>query len=116
MLISIPLSQKGEDPLISDKFAMSKWFALVDDDTIEFKKNEKEDGVAVVNWLNQLGVTHIITNKIGIKTFNKLKDLDITCLGIDLNTKFTDVIQKVKSNKLTVLNEDTSVIKKSCTH
>lgn len=116
MVASIPIQNKGEDPCISQVFAKSKWFAIVDDDTISFEKNTNKDGINVANWLYDLGVTHIVTNKIGQNTYNKLKEMDILCLGVDINLKFTEIVQKLKSNKLNKIDEKDSIISKSCEH
>ena len=115
-MIAIPVKDRGEEPIVSEKFAMSKWFVIIDGDIVTFEKNIYKSGEEVTIWLKDMGVKHIITNKIGSNTYEKLKTLNILCLYTDIKVKVTDIIAQVKESKLNRLDVQTSVFEKQCLH
>lgn len=115
-MIAIPINKIGEEPVVSDVFAKSKWFAIVDGDTVTFEKNTHKSGVAVSIWLKDLGVKRIVTHKIGSTTFDKLTKLNILCMYTDLKVKLTTIIEKASSSQLNRLNIQKSVFQKICNH
>lgn len=113
-MIAIPIIKTGEEPIVSDVFAKSKWFAIVDGDTVTFEKNIYKNGIEVSIWLKDLGVKKVIINKVGSNTFEKLTQLNILCIYTDLKIKLTTLIQKVKDSQLSRLKIQKSVFKKTC--
>lgn len=115
-MIAIPINKIGNEPMVSEIFAMSKWFAIVDGDSVTFEKNTYKSGIEVSIWLKDMGVKKVVANKIGSNTYQKLKTLNMLCLYTDIKIKLTDIIEKVKSSQLNRLNVQTSVFEKNCTH
>lgn len=115
-MIAIPVNQKGEEPVVSEIFAMSKWFVIIDKDIVTFEKNIYNNGAEVSTWLKDMGVDKIVTHKIGRNTFDKLNNLHISCLYTDIHVKVTDIIAKAKGKKLHELNIQDSVFDKECKH
>lgn len=115
-MIAIPISKTGEEPIVSDIFAKSKWFAIVDGDTVVFEKNNYKSGMEVSIWLKDLGVKKVVTNKIGSTTFKNLSNHNILCMYTDLKVKLTSIIEKAKDRQLSRLDVQKSVFEKTCNH
>lgn len=113
-MIAIPVKERGEEPIVSEVFAMSKWFLIIDEDIVTFEKNIYKSGVEVILWLQQMGIKQIVAHKMGSTTYEKLKALDILCLYTNMEVKVTDIMEQVKNSQLSRLNEQTSVFQKSC--
>lgn len=113
-MIAIPVKERGEEPLVSEIFAMSKWFAIVNGDTVTFEKNIYKSGIEVTTWLNDMGVKQVVANKIGSTTYEKLTNLNILCLYTDIKIKLTDIILKAQDNELRELNIQNCVFEKNC--
>lgn len=113
-MTAIPVNNKGEEPVVSDIFAMSKWFAIVDAETVSFEKNIYKNGSDVIEWLNSLGVNQIVTNKIGSSAFEMLNQFNITCFYSDLKVRLIDIIAQAKEEKLKILDTESCVFEKKC--
>lgn len=98
-MLAIPVKKLGEDPIISEYFGRSKWFALVDEGVISFEKNVETNGCKIVDWLYDLGVTKTFINFIGLNPYEKMNKMDIECISLDEKTAcLTQIIEKFETN------------------
>ncbi|MEA2050119.1 MAG: hypothetical protein U9O56_05260 [Campylobacterota bacterium] len=96
-MIAIPIKKLGENPVLSDTFGKSKFFAIVEGDLISFEANKNKDAVEVVDWLYDLGVSKTFIPKIGVKAYTHTKEMDMKCFHIDAKQKFIDIIENMKT-------------------
>lgn len=100
-MLAIPIKNLGENPVMSEYFGKSKWFAIIDGGIISFEKNRNRNGCKIVDWLYDLGVTQTFINLIGASPFEKLSKMDIECLCSDEKVKtLTEVLEKLEAKKL----------------
>ena len=100
-MLAIPIKSLGENPLTSEYFGKSKWFALIDEGIISFEKNTEKNGCKIVDWLYDLGVTHTFINHIGISPYEKLSKMEIECLSCEEKVKtLTEILEKAELNQL----------------
>lgn len=99
-MLAIPVKKLGEDPIVSEFFGRSKWFALVDEGTISFEKNTQTNGCKIVDWLYDMGVTKTFINFIGLNPYEKMNKMDIECISLDEKTNcLTQILEKFESNE-----------------
>jgi predicted Fe-Mo cluster-binding NifX family protein len=100
-MLAVPISKLGENPLFSDYFGKSKWFAILDEKQMTFEKNNCDDGCSIVDWLYDLGVTQTVVNHIGINPLAKLNEMDIECLYCKNGIKtLNELFNNLENNSL----------------
>ncbi|OQX56934.1 MAG: hypothetical protein B5M52_08340 [Helicobacteraceae bacterium 4484_230] len=60
MKIAIPVKMNRENPPLAPLFGKAKWFAIVEDGSIEIVQNMQKGGRAVIEWLSSMNVNIII--------------------------------------------------------
>lgn len=97
-MLAIPIKKLGENPVVSEYFGKSKWFALIDEGVISFEKNTQNNGCAIVDWLYDLGVTQTLVNLIGLSPYEKLNKMDIECLCFQNKVStLTEILDKFET-------------------
>ena len=100
-MVAIPIQKLGENPVLSNYFSKCKWFAIIDHGVISFEKNVYDNGCLIVDWLNKLGVSKTVLNKIGHHPLDKMLELDISCYyDDDKKDNLIQVLEKLVDKKL----------------
>ncbi len=100
MITAVPISLDGSNPMVSDIFARSERFAIIEDDLISFETNKRKNGKDVIKWLYDKGVVNIVTAKLGKNVYEQLDELDIECFCVNHKTTLAEVIAKIHSENL----------------
>jgi len=106
--IAIPVKTNRENPAVAPLFGKAKWFALVEDGKINIEKSGASGGVAVIEWLSQLGVDTIIIQEMGVSPYEATKahgGMRVVHSGFERIT-LDEVLTKFDNNELQVLDDD----------
>lgn len=76
-MIAIPIKIKKETCTLSTLFGKAKYFALINNNTVEIIKNEQTSGKAVADWLKSKNVNILITSHLKEKPFEALLNNNI---------------------------------------
>ena len=112
MKLAIPVKMNRENPPVAPLFGKAKWFAIVEDDTIDIVPNHQSGGRAVIEWLNDMNVDALLIQEMGVSPYNKIKEygsMAIYHAGFE-RILLDDVLEKFKNNELEIL-DDTNIDK-----
>jgi predicted Fe-Mo cluster-binding NifX family protein len=107
MKIAIPVKMKKDNSAIAPLFGKAKWFAIVEDGSINIEENHVEGGRAVIEWLNQIGVDTIIMQEMGqgpYSVIQKLGTIKIYHSGFD-RILLGDVLKQFEEKALPLLDD-----------
>ena len=87
-MIAISVTGKKTRDLMDIRFARCSHFVLINDKgtlTVDnpFSKNKEDVATEVINWLQQLGVTKIITGEVGPKAQRILQEKKMQIILMD---------------------------------
>ena len=105
-MIGIPVKSNCGNPDISDRFARSNYFAIIEEGKILYfvenicKKTPFCVGKVAVKLLMANGVTTIIAPHIGSTTTNIIKSYSLKVFDSGESTKLSEVLNNYKSNNL----------------
>ncbi len=105
-MLAVAIKTDKVNSAISPLFGKAKFFAFYDGQGVSIEKNEKQGGVAVVNWLAQRGVDTLIIKEMGSSPYTEVKKRGIKLLYAgDERIEVTDVVQKYEANELSALTD-----------
>jgi predicted Fe-Mo cluster-binding NifX family protein len=105
-MIAIPIKTNKENSAVSPLFGKAKYFAISEKNKTKIVKNTFQGGRAVVQWLQNLGVSKVIVSHMGHNPFAMLQDNNIKVyFAGDKKIEFKDVMLKYSDGDLILLNE-----------
>lgn len=106
-MIAIPIKIKKETCFLSTLFGKAKYFALINNNTIEIVKNEQTSGKAVADWLKSKNVNILITSHIREKPFERLLNHNIrTYFARDKKVDINKVLLQYADGELSILDHE----------
>jgi predicted Fe-Mo cluster-binding NifX family protein len=106
-MIAIPVKTNKLNSAISTLFGKAKYFALIENNSIEILKNEQIGGRAVVNWLKSKNVDTLITSHMGEKPFSSLikSNIKVYFAGNE-RIEIKEVLLKYADGELPILDNE----------
>ena len=102
MKIAIPVKMNRENPPLAPLFGKAKWFAIVEDGSVEIVQNMQKGGRAVIEWLSSMNVNIIIFQEMGHAPYEMIKEaggMELFHAGYE-RILLDDVLIKFKNNAL----------------
>ena len=110
MKIAIPVKMNKENAPLSPLFGKAKWFAIVEDDTVEIAENPQQGGKAVIEWLVSQAVDTVIFQEMGNTPYAMIKEagsMDLFHAGYE-RVLLNDVLEKFNADGLLEI-DDTNI-------
>lgn len=104
-MIAIPVKTNKLNSAISTLFGKAKYFALIENNSIEILKNEQKNGQAVIDWLKSKNVDTLITSYLGKKEFLKLMNNIRVYFAGDKTIEIDNLLLKYSEGDLHILNQ-----------
>ncbi len=106
-MLAVAIKTDKVNSAISPLFGKAKFFAFYDGHGVSIEKNEKQGGVAVVNWLAQRGVDTLIIKEMGSSPYAEVKKRGIKLLYAgDERIEINDAITKYETGLLETLSAE----------
>ena len=108
MKIAIPVKMNKENTALAPLFGKAKWFAIVEDGTIQIVENPAQGGQAVVEWLAQSGVDTLIVQEMGQNPYQKVLSygtIELYHAGFE-RVLLSEALQKFHAGELSKLDEE----------
>lgn len=106
-MLAVAIKTDKVNSAISPLFGKAKFFAFYDGQGVSIEKNEKQGGVAVVNWLAQRGVDTLIIKEMGSSPYTEVKKRGIKLLYAgDERIEINDAITKYETGSLETLSAE----------
>ncbi len=105
-MIGVPVKDRGEDPLLEERFGRAEIFCLIaDDGTRAFVDNQAPDstsgaGVQTVQMLADRDVDTVLAPEIGPKAIAALEPLGIRVFPIGQARTLSEVLALFRENRL----------------
>ncbi|MCH9813727.1 MAG: hypothetical protein K0U47_07260 [Epsilonproteobacteria bacterium] len=107
MKIAIPVKMNKENTAVAPLFGKAKWFAFVEDGSVEIRKSEMGGGHAVIEWFIAEQVDVIIMQEMGMSPYQMIKThggIKIYHSGFE-RILLNQVLQKFYNRELALLDE-----------
>ena len=106
-MLAVAIKTDKVNSAVSPLFGKAKFFAFYDGQDVSIEKNEKQGGVAVVNWLAQRGVDTLIIKEMGSSPYAEVQKRGIKLLYAgDERIEINDAITKYETGLLETLSTE----------
>ena len=106
-MLAVAIKTDKVNSAVSPLFGKAKFFAFYDGQDVSIEKNEKQGGVAVVNWLAQRGVDTLIIKEMGSSPYAEVQKRGIKLLYAgDERIEINDAVTKYETGLLETLSTE----------
>ena len=107
-MIAAPIKTDKYDAAVAPLFGKAKWFAFIDkNDNITIEKNELKNGLGVVEWLLEKGVSSLLIQNISQMPYEYIqKDGRITIFHVGSDRiELGEAVKKYIDESLVIIDD-----------